>query len=66
MDLHFFAAVCVDLDLFVFTQLSLKVEPSESENGGRKTRFHTRVTEGHSRSFHFAVNYRPTRGSISP
>jgi len=64
---YIFAADSIGLCLFVFTQLSLKFEPSESKTASTKTEFY--MIYSHSRSFkviHFAINHRPTRGSISP
>jgi len=37
--IYIFATVNMDLRLLVFTQLSLKAEPSESKTSGTKTEF---------------------------
>jgi len=58
---YILTADSIRLRWLLFTQLSLKVEPSESKTASTKPSF---AWNSHSRSFqvnHFAINHRPTR-----
>jgi len=64
---YIFAADSTGIYSLLFTKLSLKFEPSASETAGTKTEFDIKLQDQVTsfKVIYFAINYRPTRGSIS-